>query len=261
MSEDKKSEDVKKFVRERYGQVAENKQSGCCDTTSSSCCGSQSSTELQIGYSKDQLEAIPDDADLGLGCGNPTAFADIKEGETVLDLGSGGGIDCFLAARKVGQSGKVLGVDMTERMINLASKNASDAGHTNVEFRLGEIESLPVEDNSVDLIISNCVINLAPDKTKVFGEAYRVLKPGGRFMVSDLVTSEEIPDHVRKSFEAWAECIAGALIKEDYLEIIKSIGFENIEVLKEHKYVEDHMSDELKGKVLSVSVKAFKPQS
>ena len=260
MSENIKiAEEVKQYVRERYGQVADGKQSGCCGENTS-CCSSSSTMELKVGYSKDQLEAIPQDAVLGLGCGNPTAIADIKSGETVLDLGSGGGIDCFLAARMVGESGNVIGVDMTEKMINLARKNAAEGGHTNVEFRLGEIENLPVEDNTVDLIISNCVINLAPNKGNVFSEAYRVLKPGGRIMVSDLVTRGEIPAHVRKSFEAWAACIAGAMIKEDYLEVIRSVGFENVTVETEQEYCEDNMSEELRGKILSISVKAFKPQ-
>ena len=258
MSDKKNAEDVKQFVRDSYGKVAERKQSGCCGE-SVSCCGSSSSMELKAGYSKDQLESIPQDAVLGLGCGNPTVIAEIKPGETVLDLGSGGGIDCFLAARMVGEAGRVIGVDMTEKMINLARRNASEGGHTNVEFRLGEIESLPVEDNSVDLIISNCVINLAPNKANVFSEAFRVLKPGGRIMVSDLVTRCEIPEQVRKSFEAWAACIAGAMIKEEYLDVIRSIGFQEVTLEAEHEYCEDNMSEELRGKILSISVKAIKP--
>ncbi len=256
MSNTDNPDDVKKYVKDRYGKVAEGKSTGC---GGSSCCSSDSAMEIQIGYSRDELAQIPEDAVLGLGCGNPTAIAGIKPGETVLDLGSGGGIDCFLAARMTGETGRVIGVDMTEKMINLASKNARGGGYTNVEFRLGEIEKLPVDDNTVDLIISNCVINLAPDKSKVFAEAYRVLKPGGRIMVSDLVTSEVLPEHVRKSFEAWAECIAGALVKDDYIEIIRSIGFDRIAIEKEHTYAEDNMSPELRGKILSISVKAFKP--
>jgi arsenite methyltransferase len=255
MSDTNNPEDVKKYVKDRYGKVAESKGTGGCGP---SCCSSDSAMEIQIGYSRDELAQIPEDAVLGLGCGNPTAIAGIKQGETVLDLGSGGGIDCFLAARMTGETGRVIGVDMTEKMISLASKNASEGGYTNVEFRLGEIEKLPVDDNTVDLIISNCVINLAPDKSKVFAEAYRVLKPGGRIMVSDLVTSEVLPEHVRKSFEAWAECIAGALVKDDYIEIIRSIGFDRIAIEKEHTYAEDNMSPELCGKILSISVKAYK---
>ncbi len=253
MSDTKNSDDVKKFVKDRYGKVAEGKRDGC------GCCSSPSPIEIEVGYSQTELESIPGGAVLGLGCGNPTALADIKEGETVVDLGSGGGIDCFLAARLTGKSGRVIGVDMTEKMINLAKKNALEGGYDNVEFRLGELENLPIEDNSVDLIISNCVINLAPDKSKAFAEAFRVLKPGGRIMVSDLTLKEEIPEHVRRDFEAWAACIAGAMLKDDYIQVIKSAGFEDVCIDKEHLYVENNMSDELKGKILSVSVKAFKP--
>jgi len=256
MNKDHEPEDVKKFVKKRYGEIADGKQTGCCDP---SCCSSPSITDLKAGYSREELEKIPENAVLGLGCGNPTAIADIRKGETVLDLGSGGGIDCFLASKKVGRKGKVIGIDMTEKMIERARRNAREGGYTNAEFRLGEIENLPVEDDSVDLIISNCVINLAPDKGKVFAEAWRVLKPGGRIMVSDLVTTEVLPENVRKSFEAWAECIAGAMVKDDYLNVIKAAGFTNIRVEKEHAYTEDGMSYALRNKILSISVKAFKP--
>lgn len=252
MSDTKNPDDVKKFVKDRYGKVAEGKVDGC------GCCSSPSPVELEVGYSRQDLENIPGGAVLGLGCGNPTALADIKEGETILDLGSGGGIDCFLAARLTGKTGKVIGVDMTEKMINLARKNADEGGYDNVEFRLGDLEQLPLEDNTVDLIISNCVINLAPDKARAFGEAYRVLKPGGRIMVSDLVVTEKLPEHIRKSFEAWAGCLAGAMIREEYLDVIKSAGFEKISIDKEHVFLEANLSEELKGKILSVSVKAFK---
>ncbi|HEQ99999.1 MAG TPA: arsenite methyltransferase [candidate division Zixibacteria bacterium] len=253
MSDTKNPDDVKKFVRDLYGKIAEGKADGC------GCCSSPSPVELEVGYSQQDLENIPGEAVLGLGCGNPTALADIKEGETVLDLGSGGGIDCFLAARLTGKTGKVIGVDMTEKMINLARKNAAEGGYDNVEFRLGELENLPLENNSIDLIISNCVINLATDKSKAFSEAFRVLKPGGRMMVSDLVVTEKLPEHIRRSLEAWAGCIAGAMVREDYLNAIETVGFENISVEKEHAYIEANMTDELKGKILSVSVKAFKP--
>ena len=200
---------------------------------------------------------MPEDAFMGLGCGNPTALADLKEGETVLDLGSGGGIDVFLAAVKVGLSGKAIGVDMTPKMVELATRNAQAGGFANVEFRLGEIEDLPVEDNSVDAIISNCVINLSPDKLRVFKEAYRVLKPGGRIMVSDIVTDGELPEEVRQDPEAWAGCIAGAMDRGDYLEAIRRAGFERVEVVGEQAY--DEMGDpRLDGKVFSVQVRAFK---
>ncbi len=252
MSDINNPEDVKKHVRKRYAQTAL--------TGKSCCCGSgDSPMEIQVGYSREDMNTLPGDSALGLGCGNPTALADIKSGEIVVDLGSGAGIDCFLASQKVGENGHVIGIDMTQEMIDLARKNAREGGYNNVEFRLGEIESLPLEDSSVNLIISNCVINLAPNKANVFSEAMRVLKPGGRIMVSDLVTTEEIPDNVRKSLESWAACIAGALIKDDYIDVIRSVGFEKIAILKEQKYPEDNLSDDLKGKVLSVNVKAFKP--
>jgi ubiquinone/menaquinone biosynthesis C-methylase UbiE len=181
----------------------------------------------------------------------------LKEGETVLDLGSGGGIDVFLAANKVGPQGKVIGVDMTQEMVTRAKATASKHGYTNVEFRLGEIEALPVEDESVDVIISNCVINLAPDKLKVFQGAYRVLKPNGRLMVSDIVTEGELPENVRKSFDAWAGCIAGALEKSDYLDKIKQAGFKNVKVVSGKPYTVG-VSQELNGKITSVQVEAYK---
>jgi ubiquinone/menaquinone biosynthesis C-methylase UbiE len=194
---------------------------------------------------------------MGLGCGNPVALASLKEGETVLDLGSGGGIDVFLAARNVGANGKVIGVDMTEEMVQKAKTTASKHGYENVEFRLGEIENLPVEDNSIDVIISNCVINLSTDKQKVFQEAYRVLRPGGRIMISDLVTEGELPQEIRKSFDAWACCVAGALEKNQYLNTIRSAGFQNVNITSETTYTTD-VSQELKGKITSVQIEGYK---
>jgi arsenite methyltransferase len=218
--------DVKKAVREGYARIAEQGSSCCCGP-SSSCCGSTTAGEISrgIGYSDDDLAAVPDGANLGLGCGNPVALASLKEGETVLDLGSGAGFDCFLAANKVGERGKVIGVDMTPEMIARARENASKGDYHNVEFRLGEIENLPVADASVDVVISNCVINLSPDKKRVFSEVYRVLKPGGRMMISDVVLLEQLPDAIRDSIEAYVGCIAGAMLKDDYLEAVKSAGF------------------------------------
>lgn len=199
----------------------------CC-SCGPSCCGSINMVEevsKQIGYSESDINAVPEGANLGLGCGNPIALASLKEGETVLDLGSGAGFDCFLAARKVGKNGKVIGVDMTPEMIEKARENKQKGDYDNVEFRLGEIESLPVADNSVDIIISNCVITLSPEKDRVFQEAFRVLKPGERIMVSDLVLLKEIPRVVRNSIEAYVSCIAGASFKDEYLERIKEAGF------------------------------------
>jgi SAM-dependent methyltransferase len=227
--------DVKKAVRESYARIAEQGSSCCCGP-SSSCCGSTDTLKeisKGIGYSDDELAAIPDGANLGLGCGNPVALASLKEGETVLDLGSGAGFDCFLAANKVGGKGKVIGVDMTPEMIARARENARKGDYENVEFRLGEIENLPVADASVDVVISNCVINLSPDKKRVFHEVFRVLKPGGRLMVSDIVLLKPLPDAIKNSVEAYVGCIAGAALKEEYLGAIQSAGFMDIRVLGE----------------------------
>ena len=248
------SKKVKEFVKKRYGEIAQSEQS-CCSST---CCGpSTKDISKEIGYSELDLENLPDSAILGLGCGNPVALANLKEGETVLDLGSGGGIDVFLASKKVGQHGKVIGVDMTEEMLNRAKVSALKNGYSNVEFRLGEIENLPVENGTVDTIISNCVINLSSDKLKVFQEAYRVLKPEGKLMVSDIVTKGELPESVRKSFDAWAGCIAGALEKSEYLDAIKRAGFRTIKIISENDYT-INLSDDLAGKVMSVQIEALK---
>lgn len=248
------SEKVKDFVKKRYSEIAQTERS-CC---SSSCCGSSmKDVALQIGYSERDLKNIPDSSILGLGCGNPVALASLKEGETVLDLGSGGGIDVFLASKKVGSSGKVIGVDMTKEMLKRAEASALKFGHRNVEFRLGEIENLPIEDKTVDAIVSNCVINLSPDKLRVFQEAYRVLKPKGRLMVSDIVTKGKLPENIRKSFDAWAGCVAGALEKTEYLDIIKKAGFEAIKIVSEKEYSID-ISEDLAGKIISIQVEATK---
>lgn len=246
--------EVKEHVKKRYGEIAKT-ESSCC----SSCgCGITSrDAALRIGYAKEDLRNIPEVSSMGLGCGNPVALASLKEGETVLDLGSGGGIDVFLAAKKVGHSGRAIGIDMTEEMINKARATASEYGYENVEFRLGEIEKLPLEDASVDVVISNCVINLSPDKERTFREAYRVLKPGGRIMISDLVTEGKLPEEVRKSFDAWAGCIAGALEKDEYLNTIRRAGFKNIGIVSETTYATD-ISEGLKGKITSIQVEAFK---
>jgi ubiquinone/menaquinone biosynthesis C-methylase UbiE len=184
-----------------------------------------------MGYSKEELDSLPEGTDLGLGCGNPTAFASIQPGDVVVDLGSGAGIDCFLAAQKAGETGKVIGVDMTGQMIDKARANAKQGGYTNVEFRLGEIENMPIADNTADLIISNCVINLSPDKPRVFREAHRVLKPGGRLMVSDIVILRPLPEHIRNSVRAYTGCIGGAMLMEEYLDAVKSAGFEDVQII------------------------------
>jgi arsenite methyltransferase len=209
---------------------------------------------MQIGYSAEELQSIPEEARMGLGCGNPTALASLKEGEVVLDLGAGGGIDCFLASVAVGKTGRVIGVDMTPEMLHRARENARNGSYDNVEFRLGEIENLPVADGTVDVVISNCVINLSPDKARVFNEAYRVLKPGGRVMVSDMVLTRELPEDIRNSLAAYAGCVAGASLKEDYLLTITKAGFEDVEVVSE----QSSGSGELEGVVRSMGVRAFK---
>ena len=194
---------------------------------------------------------------MGLGCDNPVALSNLKEGETVLDLGSGGGIDVFLAAKKVGVKGKVIGVDMTEDMITRSKDLALRYGYDNVDFKLGEIENLPIEDESIDVIISNCVINLSPDKEQVFQEAYRVLKPTGRLLISDIVTEGELPNEFKKSFAAWADCVAGALEKNHYLDTIKNAGFQNVRIIAESRYNID-VIEELTGKIASIQVEARK---
>ena len=247
-------EEIKKFVKKRYGEMAKAGVS-CC----SSCECESSLIELgkRMGYSDEDLQNVPEASNMGLGCGNPVALATLKEGDIVLDLGSGGGIDVFLAAKRVGPKGKVIGIDMTEEMINRAKSTAKKYGYANVEFRLGEIENLPVEDNSVDAIISNCVVNLSIDKEKVFREAYRVLKTGGKIMISDLVTEGKLPEEIKKSFDAWAGCIAGALEKNEYLDTIRKAGFKKVKVASESSYDID-ISEELKGKITSVKVEAQK---
>lgn len=232
--EDKK---IKKRVREGYARIA-NQNSSCCGPVES-CCGGTTSAEdvsRNIGYTEDELKAVPEGANLGLGCGNPTAIASLKEGEIVLDLGSGAGFDCFLAAQKVGKTGRVIGVDMTPEMIVKARENAKKGKYGNVEFRHGEIEKLPADDSSVDVIISNCVINLSPNKQKVFNEAYRVLKSGGRLIISDIVLVKELPDFIKNSFEAYVGCISGAVIKDRYLKLIKEAGFQNVTVTDETSF-------------------------
>ena len=230
--------DIRNIVREKYAQVAVGAKRSCCGGPSS-CCGSggtvQSIGEM-IGYSREQMAAVPEGANLGLGCGNPVALASLREGETVLDLGSGAGFDCFLAAKAVGDSGRVIGVDMTPEMLGKARANAAKGGYRNVEFRLGEIEHLPAADASVDIIISNCVINLSPDKPQVFAEAFRVLRPGGRLTVSDIVLLKPLPPGLADSVAAYVGCLAGASLKEDYLNMLRRAGFSEVQVVGENAF-------------------------
>jgi arsenite methyltransferase len=226
-------EQIRKMVREGYAQRAKT-DSSCCGSSCDCGCGpTVEDVSLAMGYTDADLKAVPEGANLGLGCGNPVALASLKEGETVLDLGSGAGIDCFLAAQRVGPKGRVIGVDMTPEMLQRARDNARKGGYANVEFRLGEIEHLPVADGSVDAIISNCVINLSPDKPATFREAYRALRPGGRLMVSDIVLLGDLPDAVRKSVEAYVGCVAGASLKDDYLDAIHTAGFQTVRIVEE----------------------------
>ena len=240
----------RKSVKDKYGKIAAGSGCGCGSGCQPMPDGSVSDISKGLGYSDADLAAVPEGANLGLGCGNPLAFASLKEGEVVLDLGSGAGFDSFLAARKVGTTGKVIGVDMTPEMIAKATANAKSGGYDNVEFLLGDIEALPLPDNSVDMAISNCVINLVPDKEKVFRELYRVLRPGGRFMVSDLVLLKALPERVRTSVEAYVGCVAGAILKDQYLAVIHAAGFEDVRVVDESHaavQVEDREGHQLTG--------------
>jgi SAM-dependent methyltransferase len=222
---------MKEIVKDKYGRIAAGAASGCgCRPMPEEAV---SSISKGVGYSDADLAVAPEGANLGLGCGNPLAFSALKEGDVVLDLGSGAGFDSFLAARKVGKTGKVIGVDMTPEMIAKARANAMAGNFENVEFLLGDIEALPLPDNSVDAAISNCVINLVPDKQKVFQELNRVLRPEGRFMISDVVLLKELPEQVRTSVEAYVGCIAGAILKDQYLAIIRGAGFEDVRVVDE----------------------------
>jgi len=228
------NEEIKSVVREGYAKIA--KEGKVFSVPLTSCCGGASLAEeisKRIGYTEHDLAAAPEGANLGLGCGNPVARASLQEGDVVLDLGSGAGFDCFLAAQHVGASGRVIGVDMTPEMIAKARENAQKSNYNNVEFRLGEIEHLPVADNSVDITISNCVINLVPDKRSAFAEIFRVLKPGGRLMISDIVLLQELPDVVKNSAAAYVGCISGALMKDDYLKTIREVGFEDVQIVEE----------------------------
>lgn len=253
-----KEDEIKEIVKDRYSKIAKKEESSC------SCCGTgdpfeDAQKQLEaMGYTEEEIKSIPPEAVFGLGCGNPTALAEISPGETVLDLGSGGGIDVFLASQKVGPNGKVIGVDMTPEMLEKAEKNASDCNFKNVEFKLGEIENLPIETNSIDVIISNCVINLTPNKLKAYSEVYRVLKNEGRILVSDLVTDGYIPDEIRKSFQAWSECIGGAMKQEEYIDTIKEAGFRDVEIVEAHFFTEPNMDERLVGKIISIQVKAVK---
>lgn len=274
----KDSKNIKDHVKKGYAKIAaQNTSCGC----SSSCCGGASQAKdisKAVGYGEDEISSVPDGANLGLGCGNPLALASLKKGEVVLDLGSGAGFDAFLASPRIGATGRFIGVDMTPEMIEKARANAKKGNYTNVEFRLGEIEKLPVEDDSVDVIISNCVINLSPDKPSVFKEAFRVLKPGGRLMVSDLVLVKDLPENIKESIEAYVGCLAGAARKEDYIKFMENAGFKDIKIVGQTGYPIEAMANDataqaiikdtgikeedikqLEDAVVSIKISAVKP--
>ncbi|MCX5819675.1 MAG: arsenite methyltransferase [Deltaproteobacteria bacterium] len=271
--------EIRKAVRDGYGKIAKNSGSCCLPGASCGCGGTSVETISQgVGYTPEEMQTVPEGANLGLGCGNPVALASLKEGETVVDLGSGAGFDAFLAARAVGKSGRVIGVDMTPEMIDKARGNARKGDYENVSFRLGEIENLPVADRTADVIISNCVINLSPDKERVFREAFRVLKPGGRLMVSDIVLLNRLSPALKESIEAYVGCVAGAVMKEDYLRAIREAGFEDIQIVGETTFPvsdlldnpavrerfaqADHLEaqvEEISSSIASIKVQAVKP--
>jgi arsenite methyltransferase len=260
-----KSDEIRQAVRERYGQVAENDGAGCgCGPT---CCGSPAvsadSLSQGMGYSAAEVVAVPQGANLGLGCGNPQALAALRLGETVLDLGSGAGFDAFLAARQVGDTGRVIGVDMTPAMVSKARANAEAGGYRNAEFRLGEIEHLPVADGTADVIISNCVINLSPDKPQVFAEAYRVLKPGGRLAISDVVAFAELPDAIRQDLTLYTGCMAGASLVAEVEAMLEASGFAQIRVTpkdESRSFIRDWApGTDVADYVVSAMIEAIKP--
>jgi len=260
------NDEIRNAVRDQYGKVAESGQSGCgCATTS--CCGVSVSdekvTSMGLGYSDSNVNDVPDGVNMGLGCGNPQAIAALKNGETVLDLGSGGGFDCFLAAQEVGESGQVIGVDMTPEMLSKARKNAHKSGYFNVEFRLGEIEHLPVENSSVDVIISNCVINLSPEKIKVFKEAFRVLKPGGRLAISDVVATAELPENVMADMGYFTGCMSGASMVTDIEKMLIHAGFTEVNIKPKNeskKFIKNWgEGSHIEYFIVSATIEAVKP--
>ena len=252
----RREKDIKRFMKKQYAKVA-RKGDSCC----SSDFGPSNPIEQAkaIGYSQQEIRSVPEEAVMGMGCANPIALAELKDGETVLDLGCGGGFDAFLAAHKVGQKGKVIGIDMTPEMIKKAAENAVKGNYRNVEFKLGEIENLPLEDSCVDVAISNCVINHSPDKLATFKEVFRVLKPSGRILMADLVTEEEFAEDVLDGLDkVWAEWIAGAVGKQEYLNTVREAGFRNVAIAAEKLFSMSEMDDRLKGKIISIQVKAYK---
>ncbi len=272
-TKEKTAEELKQTVKEKYSQISEQSS----DSNESSCCGTCGSSDKIYNIMTDdysQVEGYNADADLGLGCGLPTQFAKIKEGDTIIDLGSGAGNDCFVARHQTGAQGKVIGIDFAEPMVAISRKNAEKLGYNNVEFRNGDIEDIPVSDNVADVIVSNCVLNLVPNKPKVFSEIFRTLKPGGHFSISDIVLVGDLPDALREDAEMYAGCVSGAIQKEQYLGYIEALGFENITIQKEKtielpddiltKYLSEEEIEEFKNGdtgIYSITVFAQKPGS
>ena len=265
------AETVRKAVRETYGRAAA-KVAGCCGPSAAESedpgcgCGSPGvTTSGRLGYSDAERQSVPDGADLGLGCGNPQAIAQLRPGETVVDLGSGGGFDCFLASKQVGETGRAIGVDMTPEMVSKARENAEQGGYRNVSFRLGEIEHLPVPDESADAVISNCVINLSPDKPQVYRDAFRVLKPGGRLAIADIAVTAELPEELRKDLALIAGCVAGAVTVEEMRRIVEAAGFRGVRIAPKdgRREIVSQWNPGRKPEeyVVSVNVEASKPQA
>ncbi len=260
------NENIRTSVRNQYGKVAKSSDVGCgCSETS--CCEDSGpdikAVSITLGYSKEEVSDVPSGANMGLGCGNPNAIAALKQGETVLDLGSGGGFDCFLAVKEVGESGKVIGVDMTPEMVDKARSNLSKTQYKNIEFRLGQIENLPVADEVIDVIISNCVINLSPEKAKVFNESFRVLKPNGRLAISDIVTTAELPDNLKNDMALFTGCMAGASSITDIENMLKDAGFETIAIKPKDaskEFIRTWLpNSSIEDYIVSATIEAVKP--
>ncbi|MCX5873344.1 MAG: arsenite methyltransferase [Deltaproteobacteria bacterium] len=261
--------EITESVRKRYGEIAKHGKPGCGCAPSGSCCGplssSLSTSSLQVGYSAEEVQSVPMGSDLGLGCGNPHAIASLQPGETVLDLGSGAGFDCFLAARQVGKTGRVIGVDMTPEMIEKAREHAKAGAYSNVEFRLGDIENLPASDSYIDVIISNCVINLSPDKRNVFRDAFRVLKPGGRLAISDVIATAPLPENIRKDLALYSSCGGGALTIDELESMLRESGFHDIRIQPKdgsREFIREWAPGrKLEDYIASAMIEAVKPMS
>ncbi len=266
---ERESEKIREKVKERYGKIASNTGKAARASSQSSCCG-PATVDLKLkaedlGYSLVDIQDSPDAANMGLGCGNPNAIASLKPGETVLDLGSGGGFDCFIASKAVGETGRVIGIDMTPEMLKMARENAEKAGVTNIEFRQGEIEKIPAEDDSVDVIMSNCVINLSPEKSKVYQDSFRVLKPGGRLAISDIVATKPLPEEMRRDMNLVSSCIGGAETIDNITEMLRASGFQKIRIIPNEKskqfikkWIPGSNADEY---VVSAIIEAIKPEA